>query len=184
MSLKQKFISTATLAIAVGAFGTFVSAQETPATDTLNPNAERMERGGRGYDKGRGMGGGKHGGGDRMMMHSLGKLNLTEAQKTQIKTFFENNRTQNQPQIEEFRGLAMKKRDGIITADEQVRLRELKTQVKASNAQMQNSISAILTPEQRTQLEAIKEEKREQMKERRQNRRNQTNQPLPPNSDN
>ncbi len=184
MSLKQKFISTATLAIALGAFGTFASAQETPATDTLNPKAERMERGGRGYGRDRGMRGGKHGGGDRMMMHSLGKLNLTESQKTQIKTVFENNRTQNQPQMEEFRGLAMKKRDGIITADEQIRLKELKSQMKASNAQMQDSILAILTPEQRPQLEAMKEEKREQMKERRQNRRNNTNQPLPPNSNN
>lgn len=183
MSLKQKFISTVTLAIAVGAFGTFVSAQETPSSDsTAQP--ERMERGGRG-GFGKGMRGGKHGGGgDRMMMRSLEKLNLTDAQKEQVRTIFESQRTQNQPQMEEMRGLMMKKRDGVITADEQTRLKELRTQSKQTNDQTRASILAILTPEQRTQLDTMKQEMREKMIERRQNRQNRTNQTTPATSDN
>lgn len=183
MSLKHKFISTVTLAVAVGAFGTFVSAQETPAQDTVNPKAERMERGGRGFGRGDGRRGGKHGG-DRMMMRALGRLNLTDTQKEQARTIFENQRAQNQPQMEEMRGLAMKKRDGVITADEQNRLKELKTQMKASNDQTENLILAILTSEQRTQLDQLKAERREKMRERRQNRQNRENQTVPPPTDN
>ena len=178
MSLKHKFISTVTLAIAVGAFGTFASAQQTPPqSDSAKP--ETMERGGFGKE---GRRGGKHGEhGDRMMMQSLEKLNLTDAQKEQIKTVFENHKTQNQPQREEMRGLAMKKRDGVISAAEETRFKELRTQMKASNDQLHDSISAILTPEQRAQFDKIKEEMHDKMKERRQNRQNQQ---VPPPSDN
>jgi Spy/CpxP family protein refolding chaperone len=173
MSLKQKFVSGIALAFAVGAFSTLATAQETTTTapDDSMRNQEKFERRG-GY--GKGMRGGKHGGGDRMMMRSLEKLNLTDAQKAQVKTAFENHRTQNQPQMEEMRGLGMKKRDGVITADEQTRFTELKTQMKASKEQLHNSILAILTAEQRTQLDQMKEEMRQKKMERRENRQNQT----------
>lgn len=178
MSLKQKFISTFTLTVAVGAFGIFVSAQEIPTTDVQMQKQERMERGGRG-GKGMGMRGDRRGG-NRMMMRSLEQLNLTDSQKEQIRTIAENNRRQNQPQMEEMRGLAMKKRDGVITADEQNRLKELKTQMKASGDLTRNSITAMLTPEQRAQFDKMKTERMNKMKERRMNRQNQPNQPVPP----
>ncbi len=185
-SLKQKFISTATLAIAVGAFGTFASAQETPTTQSgSTPKPERVERGGeRGFGRGEGMGVGNHDGGDRMLRHSLEQLNLTDTQKAQVKTIFENHRTENQPQMEEMRGLAMKKRDGVITADEETRFKELRTQMKAAGDRLRDSISAVLTTEQRAQLDKMKEEMRDKMKEHRQNRQNRSNQTPPPTSDN
>lgn len=182
MSLKRKFISTVGLAIAVGAFGTFISAQEAPATGDTTQKQEKFERrGGRG--KGMKMRGGKHGGG-RMMMRELGQLNLTDTQKEQIRTLAENNRTQNQPQMEEMRGLAMKKRDGVITEQEQTRLKELKTQLKATGDQMHTSILGILTAEQRAQLDKLKAERMEQRKERRMKRMNQQNQTVQPPTDN
>ena len=183
MSFKHKFISTVTLAIAVGAFGTYASAQETPTTQTdSTPKTERTERGERGFGRGEGMRGGKHGGGgDRMMMEALEKLNLTDAQKAQVKTVFENHHTQNQPQMEEMRALGMKKRDGVITADEETRLKDLRTQMKVSDEQLHDSISAILTTEQRAQLDKMREEMREKMKEKREN---QPNQQLPPTPNN
>lgn len=185
MSLKQKFISTVTLAVAVGAFGTYVSAQETPAADAPMQKQERMDRGGRGKGMGMGMRGGKHGGGgDRMMMRELKQLNLTDAQKEQARTIFENHRTQNQPQMEEMRGLSMKKRDGVITEQEQTRLSELKTQLKSSGDQLHTSILGILTAEQRTQLDKLKAERMEKMNERRMNRKDQPNQAVPPSTDN
>lgn len=173
MSLKQKFVSGLALAFAVGAFSTFAAAQDkTTAPDDSMRNQEKSERRG-GY--GKGMRGGKHGGGgDRMMMHALEKLNLSDSQKVQVKTAFENHKTQNQPQMEEMRGLGMKKRDGIITADEETRFKELRTQMKASNEQLHNSILAILTAEQRTQLDQMKEEMRQKKMERHQNRQDQT----------
>ena len=182
MSLKQKLISTATLAIAVGAFGTFAAAQETPAQDG-SIQQERSERRGRLGGFGKEGRGDKHGGGDKIMLRSLGKLDLTDTQQAQIKSIFETERAQNQPQMEELRGLAMKKRDGVITADEQSRFKELRIERKAAGDRLRDSITAILTVEQRAQLDQMKEKMREKRRERRQNRQNQTNQSLPPTSE-
>ena len=183
MSLKQKFISTVTLAFAIVAFTTFVSAQDTTTTrqqDSVTKQEKRerkdfgrREGGNRKFGKeGRGD---KHG--DKMMMRGLSQLNLTDAQKTQIKSLMETSRTANQGTHEELRGLMMKKRDGIITADEQARLGELKAKAKASAKQTHSSILAILTAEQRTQLEQLKEQRKQKMEERRQMRQNRQTPP-------
>jgi diphthamide synthase subunit DPH2 len=107
-----------------------------------------------------------------MLMRSLGRLNLSDAQKEQARGIFENFKKSSGTQREEMRGLAMKKRDGIITAEEQTRLQELKSQMRASSEQVRNSILTILTAEQRTQLEQMKEEMKQRRQERRLNRQN------------
>jgi Spy/CpxP family protein refolding chaperone len=178
MSFKRKFISVITMALATVAFTTFVAAQETPKQDNSMQKQEKFERRGFGGKRGgKGMRGGKHDGGDRMMMRSLQRLNLSDAQKEQTRGILENFKNSTQTGREEMRGLAMKKRDGIITADEQNRLKEIKTQLRTSGEQMHSSILAVLTAEQRTQLDQIKEEMKQKMQERRQNRQNQ---PVPP----
>ena len=180
MSFKRKLISAATSALAVVAFSTFVSAQDTNTNkqdDSMQNQETRGERrGGRGGKRGgKGMRGGKHGGGgDKMLMRSLGKLNLSDAQKAQVSQIAENFKTSTQTQREELRSLGMKKRDGIITADEQTRFKEVKTQLKVSGGQMRDSVLAVLTADQRTQLEQMKEEMKKRREERRQNRQNQT----------
>ncbi|CAN5686524.1 hypothetical protein BH24ACI2_BH24ACI2_09640 [soil metagenome] len=176
MSFKQKFISAVTLAFAFVAFTTFVSAQDTSTTqqqDSANKQEkrERKEFGRRGgerlFDK-EGRGGKHHGG----KMRGLEQLNLTDAQKTQIKGLMESSRTANQGAFQEIRDLKMKKRDGIITTEEQTRMQQLKTQLKASAEQTHSSILAVLTPEQRTQLEQIKEQHKQQREKRREMRQN------------
>ena len=173
MSFKRKFISAITLAIATVALTTFVAAQDTNKQDDSMQQQEKSERRGgkRGFGR-KGMRDGKHGG-DRMLMRSLGQLNLSDAQKEQTRGIFENFKTSTQTQREEMRGLAMKKRDGIISTEESARFKEIKTQLKASGEQMRNSVLAILTAEQRTQLDQIKEEMKQKRMERRQNRQNQ-----------
>ncbi len=113
---------------------------------------------------GKGMRGGKHGG-DRMLMGALRQLNLTDAQKEQVKTIFENSKP-NQAQREEMRGLMQKKRDGSITEQEQTRLREIRTQGKANAKQSHNQVLAVLTAEQRTQLDQLKQQMRGRHDER------------------
>ena len=187
MSFKRKLISAATSTLAVVAFTTFVSAQDT-TTNKEDGSMQKQEmrgdrKGGRRGEKG--MRGGKRGGGDRMLMRSLGKLNLSDAQKSQISQISDNFKTSTQTQREELRSLGMKKRDGIITADEQARFTEIKTQLKASGKQMHDSVLAVLTTEQKTQLVQMKEEMKQKMMERRQNRQErQQNQPLPQSQDN
>ena len=174
MSFKRKFMSVAGLALATFAFTTFVPAQETPKQEDPTQRQEKFERRGFGGKRGDGKGrrGGKHGGGDRMLMRSLQQLNLSDTQKEQVRGIFETFKTSTQTGREEMRGLGMKKRDGIITADEQARFKEIRTQLKASGEQMRNSVLAILTAEQRTRLDQIKEEMKQKRMERRQNRQN------------
>jgi hypothetical protein len=99
---------------------------------------------------------------------------LSDAQKEQIRGISETFKTSTQTQREELRSLGMKKRDGIITTDEQARFKEIRTQIKASGEQMRNQVLAVLTAEQRTRLEQMKEEMKRRKMERRQNRQNQT----------
>ncbi len=181
MSFKQKLISTATLVFALAAFATFASAQDTTSSTTAPPDSAttNMKPARQGYGRGkfgREGRGGDHG--DKMMVGELSRLNLTDAQKTQIKSVMEANRPANQGTHEEMRGLMMKKRDGSITADEQTKLDGLKEQQKASGKQVKSSIMAILTPEQRTQLDQFKAERKQQMMQHKQMRQNQ--QPAPP----
>ncbi len=167
MTFKQKFISAVTFVFAIVAFTTFVSAQDT-ATQPQD-SAAKQEKRDRKF--------GKEGKRDRhhgdMMLRGLHQLNLTDAQKEQLKGIMESNHTANQGTHEEMRGLMMKKRDGIITAEEQTRFDALKTQMKASAKQTHDSILAILTPEQRTQLEQQKEQMKQKFEERRKLRENQ-----------
>ena len=175
MSFKRKFISAITLALATVAFTTFVSAQDTNKQDDSMQKQEKSERRGgrRGFGR-KGMRGGKRDGGDKMLMRSLGQLNLSDAQKEQVRGISETFKTSTQTQREELRSLGMKKRDGIISADEQARFKEIRTQLKTSGEQMHNSVLAVLTVEQRAQLEQMKEEMKQRKMERRQNRQNQT----------
>lgn len=163
MSFKRKFISTVGLALAVGTFSTFAAAQNSSTnnqTDATKKEGKFERRAdGEGFRGGKGMRGGKHGG-DRMMMGALRRLNLTDAQKAQIKTIFETNKL-NQAQFGEMRGLMQKKRDGSITEQEQARLVEIRNQAKANAEQTRNSVLAVLTDEQRTQLEQLKQEKQQ-----------------------
>lgn len=180
MLLKQKLFSFFILALSIAAFTTFVSAQDSSVnSQNSTTKQERRERRGFGDHRG-GFDKGMRGkGGDRMMMRGLAKLNLTDAQKTQIQQIVESSRTANQPAFEEMRGLMTKKRDGSITADEQTRFDALKAQFKATAEQTHNSILAILTPDQRAQLEQMKAERKQKMEERRQMRQNRQNQTQP-----
>lgn len=168
MSFKTKLISTVGLALAVGTFSTFVAAQDS-STTTQTDSTRKERKSGRQTDGMRGdkgMRGGKHGGGDRMMMGALRQLNLTDAQKAQIKTIFETNKP-NQAQFESIRGLMQKKHDGgTLTADEQATLDSFRAQRQANGKQMHEAILAVLTPEQRAQLEQLKQQNRQRHQER------------------
>ena len=181
MSLKQKLISTVTLAFAIAAFTTFAAAQDTTNQTSDSANApQKSERGRFGRHGGEGkFGKEEHGdrGGDRMMMREFSRLNLTDAQKTQIKSLTEASRAANQGAYQELRGLMMKKRDGSITVDEQARLKTLKDQTKVSAEQTNNSILNLLTAEQRIQLDQFKAERKQKMQKRRQMMQNKQSAP-------
>jgi Spy/CpxP family protein refolding chaperone len=89
MSFKNKFFSALTMAFALLAFSTFASAQETPKTDSDNTQKREWRKGkrdgsGKGFRRG-GMRGGKY-------LRGFRDLNLTDAQKAQVRTIMEANR--------------------------------------------------------------------------------------------
>ena len=94
MSLKSKFSSAITLAIGIVAFATFGMAQETaPAPKDDSQKLEKRERG-FGRHGERGKRGGKFGrhGGMRGGMFGLRGIELTDAQKDQIRQIEEMSR--------------------------------------------------------------------------------------------
>lgn len=180
MSLKNKILTTAALTLAVGAFSTFASAQ-TGGTEAPNGSVEKQEKRGKGYGKrggsGEGMRGGKHGGG-KFGLRGLRGLNLTDAQKEQVRTIMKANRTASQASHEEFRALRQARRSGALTAEQQTKLETLRGQMKQNAEALKSQIDAILTAEQRTQLEQQKAEKQQRREQFRQQRREKRQAPM------
>lgn len=158
MSLRGKFLSVITLAVAVGAFGTIVSAQDTPQPDQSQMKEKRDGRRGMRMHRG-----------DRHGMYGLHGVDLTDAQKQQIKSIMDSNKP-DQATMEEMKTLGQAKRDGTLTADQQARFKELRDQRRAKFDGIHQQILSILTPEQREKMDAQKKENRERWEQRKQMR--------------
>ncbi len=114
---------------------------------------------------------GRHGGaelGERMAT----KLNLTDAQKQQIRAISEGFRANNKVAFENARTLRSEFREAK-KANDTAKLEALKPQLEAQRTQMrqlreahQAQIVAVLTPEQRTQWEALKAEREQRRAQR------------------
>lgn len=168
MSFVKKIASATVLALAMFTLTTFVAAQD----DSTNTNPDRVQkerRGGRGDGFGKRGGKGMRGG---FGMHGLKNLDLTDAQKEQVRGIMETVKTANEPLRTEMRTLMEKRRGGEeLTESDRTRLKELKSQMKQSREQIESSILGILTAEQRQKFEQMKEEhqkRREEFRQRRQ----------------
>jgi len=182
MSFKNKLFSALTMAFALFAFSTFVSAQETPKTDSDNTQKQEKREWRKGKRDGMGKGfrrGGRGGG----FMRGLRGIELTDAQKEQIRTIMEANRP-DQTSMEEFKTLHQAKRDGTITAEQKERLKTLRQQSFEKQQAVHNQVLAILTPEQRQQIEQRKAEMKQRREERRQQRKENRQKQLPESKDN
>jgi len=175
MSIKKRFFSVIALSVAVTAFSTFVAAQNTNATASSDSTSsestvkqEKRERKGWGKrgEHDRGMGGMRGG-----MMRGLRGIDLTDAQKEQVRVIRENNKP-NEAVMQELQAIRQAKRDGAtITAEQKERLKAWKLQAREKGAQIQQQVLAILTPEQRQLFESRREEMRKKHEQRRQLRR-------------
>lgn len=160
MSLKFKFISVFASALLLGSFVVAASAQETP-----QPSKDSVEKSGKLERKEfgrRGPGGGRH------AMRGLMGIDLTEAQKAQIKQIHEANRP-DPAVMEEMKAIHEARRNGgTLTEDQKNRVKALRAQARTKAESTHQQVLAILTPEQRQQLETRKAEMRQKMEERRQ----------------
>lgn len=172
MSFKSKLSSVLTLAFSVVAFTTFVAAQDAPKTQ--DDNTPKQERGFRHGGPGEH---GMHGGprGDFGMMGLRG-ITLTDAQKEQLKAIHEANKP-DEATMAELKSIFESRKAGTeLTADQKARLKTIHEQMAAKQESVKAQVMAILTPEQKQQLEAQKaerEKRREEFRQKRQEMRQQ-----------
>jgi protein CpxP len=173
MSFKFKLISTLTVAGAIAAFSGASLAQDTtpaPTGDQAGQHHRHDGEGRRGHGDRDGMRGGPGMFGGRMMMKGV---NLTDAQKAQIKQIREANKP-NPADFDQIKSLPEAKRNGTLTDDQKAQLKTIRQARKAKEESIRQQIEAILTPDQKAQIEKNKaemKEHREEFKEKREDRR-------------
>lgn len=168
MSFGRKIASAFITALAMITLTTFVAAQDTGTTDKQTDKAQKERRWGR-DGMGKGMRGGKRGG--HFGMRGLRNLDLTDAQREQIRGIMDAAKTANEPIRTEMKTLRQKRRNGEeLSEADRARLTELRTQMKQSAEQTHNTVLGILTAEQRQKLEQMKQEREKRREEFRQRR--------------
>lgn len=157
MYLRTRMVYAGLVLALLTAFGAIVQAQQpatqTPAAQTPESRG-RMGRGaGRDFRRGPGGGGGfGHG--------ALRELNLSDAQKQQVRAIIEQDFQSSKAVREELRQLGEKRGQGTLTADDQARARTLHEQMRAAMKDRETKIAAVLTAEQKTKLEGLRKERK------------------------
>ncbi|HEV7905609.1 MAG TPA: Spy/CpxP family protein refolding chaperone [Pyrinomonadaceae bacterium] len=124
----------------------------------------KMGRMGRGGERG-GVGGMREHG---MARRALRRLNLTDAQRGQLREIEARYGQSFKAQHQELRQLMEVRRSGgTLTAEQQQRAEQLRTEARANGERMHAEILALLTNEQRDQLKRMREEGEARRKERR-----------------
>jgi Spy/CpxP family protein refolding chaperone len=136
---------------------------------------QTQESGAMGRRHGKGGGGGGEGHEMRGMVRVLGELNLTDAQRQQARTIIERNMTSTKAQREEMMKLREGREQGTPTPEAEARAKELRKELRQSSNAMRAEINAILTPEQRTQLEQREQEFKSEHAEKRARKRGEMN---------
>lgn len=173
MSLKSKLLQGFTLAAATVAFAGLTAAQETTTPKT--GDTQKQERpDGRGFGRHHGFGKGmkdgrfgRRGGGFGM----LRGIDLTDAQKQQIKSIMEANKP-DEATMQQLRSFREARRNGgALTDDQKAQMKAFREQAQQKREAVRLQIEAILTPEQKQQLETRKadmEKRREAFRQKRQ----------------
>jgi hypothetical protein len=186
MTTRKNLFAVLSSLVMIFAVGSFAFGQDTATQDKgATQDTTQTQKGARGDFKhfgspghGFGKGGfGRHKGG-RMgggMMHGgFARLNLSEEQKGQLKSLREGFRTSTEAQRKEMFSLFQQKRDNTLTAEGEARIKELRSQFKTAGEGLHSSMLNVLTAEQKTQLETMKQEHKQKMKEFRKNRQQRT----------
>jgi Spy/CpxP family protein refolding chaperone len=108
----------------------------------------------------------------------LSQLNLTDAQQQQVRAIRQRFEANTRTQREELRKLHESNEGTEPNADAQARMRALRAEIEQAMRSTHEEMLAVLTAEQRTQLEQlVKEQKarRKEMRGRRQGQQNEDN---------
>lgn len=114
-------------------------------------------------------GGGRHGMGKRGhggMLRLMSQLNLTDAQRQQLRAIEERFESSTKTQREELRRLH-EGAQGSLSADAEARMQVLRGEMGQAMKGMRQEMVGVLTEEQRTQLEQLAKERKARHRERR-----------------
>ena len=155
----------------MAAFSAFTMAQDTTTTTPTPDKATKRARVERAQGRMAGRTLGDHHGKRGAMLHGLRGIELTDAQKAQIKTIRESNRP-DEATMKELRAIHEARKAGTaITPEQKERLKAFREQSAAKAKSVHEQIQAVLTPEQKAQIEKRNTEMRQRFEERRQNRK-------------
>jgi Spy/CpxP family protein refolding chaperone len=171
MSLRRIFTGSG---LALGLAFTFSAGALAQQPSVTNPqdNGQRQERGERrrGGDGPHGMG--KRGGGG--MQRLMSQLNLTDAQRRQIRAIQDRFEASTKVQREELRRLR-ESTQGEPSADARSRFQILREEISQAMKSQHQEILNVLTSEQRARLEELIKERQARHEERRGRRMDQQN---------
>ena len=162
-------------------------AQNPPGAPSQGEGPREMRRMGRGNGR-------RHAPGEpREGRLGLGRLNLSDAQREQLRGIESRYAAAFRTRREELHALRQSRRQaggGALTAEQEARARQLREELRADAERMRGEMRAVLTDEQRRQLQASREElkqqrglrreRRDEFRERRRQRRQQQPPPAPP----
>jgi protein CpxP len=154
--LKGALLALSALLVVGGAV--FAQETKTPGADVTAPQGRKeAKRGGSGAFNRRGQLGRQGRRGRQGLGRLARQLNLTDAQREQMRSVAQNNRAQDGALRNEARQLRQQKRAGTLDANGTARLEQLRGQFKATRAARRNERLAHLTPEQKAQVAQFKE---------------------------
>ncbi|HJZ83424.1 MAG TPA: Spy/CpxP family protein refolding chaperone [Pyrinomonadaceae bacterium] len=90
----------------------------------------------------------------------LAQINLSDAQKQQVRTIIQAEAQSTEKQREEFRQLRQQYRTGTLTPEGQARARELRQQLMESRKGLRAQMMNTLTTEQKAKLQELREARR------------------------
>jgi Spy/CpxP family protein refolding chaperone len=174
MSLKNKFISILTIAVGIVVFSTFTLAQDEKAVTTTPEKIEKRMKG-EGHDMGKRKAGregfgGRHHGMRGKLMRGIHGLNLTDAQKEQVRSIMQANKP-DEATITELRAIRESRKAGTeITPEQKERLKALREQGREKAKSVHEQILGVLTAEQKAQIETRKTEMKQRFEQHKQMR--------------
>jgi Spy/CpxP family protein refolding chaperone len=167
MISKINFNMVAVFVLALGVFAGAALAQDTTTPTPNKDNTQKQDKFERRGQFGRrgdeGMRRGPMG-----MMREFHDLNLTDAQKAQIKTILDTNKP-SQAEMDQMKALRDARQSGTALTDDQKA--QLKANRQAQRTKMESvhqQILSVLTPEQKAQLDAKRQERQKNWQDRRQ----------------
>jgi Spy/CpxP family protein refolding chaperone len=91
---------------------------------------------------------------------ALAEINLTDAQKQQVRTLIQTQTQNTKPQREELRQLMQQWRNGTLTPEGQARAKELRQQLRESRKGVHTQMQSVLSAEQKAKLQEMRELRR------------------------